>query len=271
MEKLDRLGWAAGIAFDCYGLRLGVRIDDPQLLPRIVELLPWGWRPADRLDVEHLFSFRFGRRDGRRYGRAFHLGYSDAERVVRSDDLKAALHAFENHLHLLVAEMSRTHVFVHAGAVAQKGRAVLLPGRSMWGKSTLVAALVDAGATFYSDEYALLDGDGSVHPYLARLKLRGEHDTPLRFDLGAGEPPPPVPVGLVVITRYAQEIRRWQPRRLTPGQGLLEMLAHTVPARRQPERVLDVLGAVVTEAEVLKGRRPDAREVAARILARLEA
>ena len=46
-----------------------------------------------------------------------------------------------------------------------------LPGHSFSGKSTLVAALVRAGAVYYSDEFAVLDPDGFVHPYAKALSL----------------------------------------------------------------------------------------------------
>jgi len=35
MDKLDRLGWAAGVAFQVCGLRIGVRITDPSLLDSV--------------------------------------------------------------------------------------------------------------------------------------------------------------------------------------------------------------------------------------------
>ena len=38
-----------------------------------------------------------------------------------------------------------------------RGRAIVIPGRTFSGKSTLVAELVRAGATYYSDEYAVED------------------------------------------------------------------------------------------------------------------
>ena len=54
---------------------------------------------------------------------------------------------------------------VHGGVVAHDGRAILLPGPTHAGKSTLVAELVRRGAPYFSDEYALIDADGRVHPY----------------------------------------------------------------------------------------------------------
>src|SRR5277367_3536052 len=42
---------------------------------------------------------------------------------------------------------------VHAGAVLWRGRALLLPGGTHAGKSSLVTELLRRGATYYSDEY----------------------------------------------------------------------------------------------------------------------
>ena len=67
-----------------------------------------------------------------------------------------------------VANYAPDRVFVHAGVVAWRGRALVLPGTSFAGKTTLVAELVRAGAIYYSDEYAVLDEQGRVHPYSAR-------------------------------------------------------------------------------------------------------
>ena len=38
MEKIDRLGWAAGISFVSYGLRIGIRVSSPEVLNRLPEL-----------------------------------------------------------------------------------------------------------------------------------------------------------------------------------------------------------------------------------------
>ena len=51
-------------------------------------------------------------------------------------------------------------VFVHAGVVSWHGIAILVPGRSAIGKSKVVSALVQRGATYYSDTFAVLKGCG---------------------------------------------------------------------------------------------------------------
>jgi hypothetical protein len=75
----------------------------------------------------------------------------------------------------------------------------------------------------------------------------------------------PLPVGLVLITRYVSGSRS-RPRPISAGRAVLELLANTLPARRRPERVLDTLTQVVSQAVVLRGPRGEAEETARQIL-----
>ncbi|MBI3977356.1 MAG: hypothetical protein HY331_04135 [Chloroflexi bacterium] len=270
MAKVDRLGWADGVAFTSYGVTVGVRVTDPAALPRFVELLPPGWAPASSPIVEFLFSAVVGGPSPANPGlRRYHLLYDGAARLARSLDLEDCLAAFEQSCHLLVAERTSEKVFVHAGVVGWKGQAIVMPGRSYVGKTTLVAALIRAGATFYSDEYAVLDEAGRVHPYPRPLSLRrATGERPERTPpaaLGATVGVEPLPVGLVLFGKHAPG-RVWRPRRLSPARGLLALLDNAVAARRQPARVLSALEAVVARAAVVQGVRGEATELAARLL-----
>lgn len=195
--------------------------------------------------------------------------YEDIERLARARDAEQVLDAFESALRLYVAEMARRRVFVHAGAVGWRGRAIVLPGRSRAGKTTLVAELVRAGAEYYSDEFAVLDERGRVHPFPKPLAVRDDESATQRNveveELGGVKGVRPLPVGLVVVSRF-REGARWRPRALSAGLGALELLDNTVSARREPERVLAALERVVGSATVLKGARGEARDVAQAIL-----
>ncbi len=98
----------------------------------------------------------------------------DDESVVRSSRLATVYDAFESNLRLLVAEFAPRRVFIHAGVVARNGAAIILPGKSFSGKTTLVKELIRAGAVYYSDEYAVLDSWGRVHPFLRPLEVRSD-------------------------------------------------------------------------------------------------
>src|SRR5438270_1934455 len=223
MEKIARLGWAAGFSFSAYGVRAGVRVSDAAVVARLFELLPPGWKISRAAAVERLYSLATGGACARPGVRRYILLYGDAERLARTLDLTEALDALESDLKLYVAEAARRRVFVHAGVVGWRGRAILIPGRSFTGKTTLVAELVRAGADYYSDEYAVLDDAGLVHPYARPLALRREGEPGAREKVSAGslggrEGTRPLKVCMVVFSRY-EPGARWRPRTLSPGRG----------------------------------------------------
>ena len=242
MKKIDRLGWADGISFTAYGVRVGIRVSNPTIMHRIPDLLPPSWKPARSRKVERLYSLVVGGTGSRPSVRRFNVLYADADRMSRTMDLEPALKLLETDLQLYVAEAAPRRIFVHAGVVRWRGRAILIPGRSLSGKSTLVNELIKAGATYYSDEYAVCDARGRVHPYPKPLALRKEGDVlpkPVRAGTMPGRPVvKPLPVGLVVLTSYRSGAR-WRPRRLSHGRAVIELLNHTIPARMEPGRALD--------------------------------
>jgi hypothetical protein len=274
MEKIDRLGWAAGVTFSTYGLRAGVRVSDPAVLERVLEVLPPGWEPACSPFVDYLYSLKVGGADARRGVRHFTLLYFGLQRLFRTMDPAEALDMLEGHLQWQVAVNAHNRVLIHAGTVSWQGRAIILPGYSRAGKSTLVTELLKRGATYYSDEYAVLDGQGRVHPYARRLALRQEEGrspslrrTPEDFGSAAGTEP--IPVGLVAVAKYRPR-DRWRPRRLTSGQAVWELLNCTLSAQKQPDAALNVLQRAVAGAECVKGFRGEAAETAELLLQRLE-
>jgi hypothetical protein len=270
MKKVDRLGWAAGMCFVAYGRRIGIRANTAEVLERLSDRLPCGWRPAASPVVDHVYSVVAGGNGPQAHIRRFHLVYAGAMQLARTLDLDEALDLLESDLHLHVAARARGKLFVHAGVVGWRDRAIVIPGRTLAGKTTLVAALVRAGATYYSDEYAVLDASGRVHPYPKPLSIRREgSQRPQRLPveaLGAAVGAKPLPVGLILLSRYRAGAR-WRPRRLSPGQAVLALLAETVPARRRPAAAIARLGQVATQAPALRGMRGEAEELAHTLLA----
>lgn len=254
-------------------MRVGVRVNRADALGLLAERLPHGWKPVGAQPVEKLYSVVVGDGEGRGGVRRLSLLYEDIARVARARGAEQVFDAFESSVRLHVAEMARRRVFVHAGAVGWRGRAVVVPGRSLAGKTTLVAELVRAGADYYSDEFAVLDARGRLHPFPKPLALReGDGARQQNFtveELGGAAGVRPLPVGLVVATRYVHGAR-WRPRRMSAGRGVLELLDNAVAARRHPERVLAALERAVARASVLKGARGEAREAAEAILSFLD-
>ena len=274
MEKIDRLVWAEGLSFISYGVRIGLRANKPGILDKFLPVLPPGWKPSSSSVVDRMYSVIAGGQGPRPNIRLLNIIYSGAFRMARTADLQAAIDAFESDLQLYVAEMSPRRVFVHAGVVGWRGQAVIIPGRSFSGKSTLTAELVKAGATYYSDEYAVLDEHGRVHHYARPIGIRehGELERATKYaveTLGGRPGSKPLPVKLVLVSKYKPGAK-WRPRQLSAGEGALALLANTVSARREPESALTALNHAVSQATVLKSNRGEARQVIDYIFEQLE-
>ena len=273
MQKVDRLGWAAGFSLKSYGVRIGIRSNDPRGLDLVWQHLPHQCEVVDASVVDRLYSIIVGGQGPRANVRRFNLLYADHVRLARSVDIEEVLERLESDLRLFVAEVARHRVFVHAGVVGWRGKAIVIPGRSYSGKSTMVSELVKAGAVYYSDEYAVFDSRGRVYPFPKPLEMRDSGEwKQTKFEVerfGGTTATKPIPVGLVMVTQYKAGAR-WKPRHLSAGQAVLALLANTVSARRQPEKALGTLQKAVTEAETLKGVRGEAGKIVSSILARIE-
>jgi len=175
LDRLNRLGWAAALTGVSHGVRIGIRANHPEVLDQLVERLPPAWKPLGSTSVDSLYSVIQGGLDGRWPGvRRFHLAYAGARRIARSFEFRDVLRELESDFHRCVAENARRWIFVHAGVVAWGGRAIVIPGATQSGKTSLVAALVRAGAVYLSDEYAVFDARGRVHPYPKPLSIRSD-------------------------------------------------------------------------------------------------
>ena len=254
------------ILLESFGVRLEVEVQDPGLMPQIERILPPGWRAVREFPEDgHLTVV----------SRAENL-YDvlvDGRPAVSSVSAPAAIQVLDAQLRARIAVTAPDHVFVHAGVVAVDGRAIVLPGRSFTGKTTLVAALVAEGATYYSDEYAVLGADGLVHPYAKPLSIRGEGDrygdqTPVEA-LGGQAGLGPARVRLVAHLTYRPGAE-WAPQTVTAGAGVLALLDNTLPARTRPAQVMAVTTRAVSEARILVGDRGEADVTARRLLAELD-
>jgi hypothetical protein len=200
-----------------------------------------------------------------------HRLYRDGRRLFTCGNRRELLERFGSMVSLHVAEASLKRTFVHAGVVGWGRSAILIPGRSFSGKTSLVAALVRAGATYYSDEFAVVDKRGMVHPYVRPLQVRenGSYRQTRRVveEIGGVAGKRPLPVGLVIVSRYKPGAR-WAPRQLSSGIGLLKILDNTVSARRSPAIALSTLKQLVSDAIIVKGVRGEVAQVVDWIAAR---
>jgi hypothetical protein len=270
----DCRAWAASAEARAFGVRFSLRVDDAALLSRLLERLPPGARVCTGTHAAGLRYSIVTSTDHENAGRPPSWGvYAGDELVANAATPSKVLEIFEGRVRFDVARLAARWTFVHAGVVEWNGRAILVPGSSYSGKSRLVEALVRAGAGYYSDEYAALDSRGRVHAFAKPLTLRRDNGMVDRIeaaDIGGIGSGTPIPVGVVVSTRYVPSAR-WRPREMPGGGTVLALLAHTLRAQVAPERVLRTLAEVAKTAVMLEGERGEAHETAGELLARLPA
>src|SRR5205085_11725511 len=131
---------------------------------------------------------------------------------------------------------------------------------SFSGKTTLVAELVRRGARYYSDEYAVIDRHGYVHPFAKPLSLRGDGERAPE-ELGGARGRRPLPVRAIVEAPY-REGATWRPPERSAAQGALVLLSNALPARDDPPRTMSAVRAAAWEAVVLAAPRGEASETA---------
>jgi hypothetical protein len=259
------------VVFEAFGVRISVQTPGDELAERIREAVKAAL-PAELTffsDGANRFSFEvIGLGDGDYSAR------NADDWIIQRGDLGRVLMYLSSHIRLTVAEHAPRHVFVHAGAVSWKGRGIIIPGSSYSGKSTLTSELVKRGAVYYSDEYAVLDETGFLHPFPKTLSMRGIIDDFQQVEIDVAEfggsvANGPIQAGAVVITRFREDAL-WKPRRLRSSLGILEMMKHTVPVRRSPARTLAALNRVAGNSLFLRSHRGDAGETAEAILDYLE-
>jgi hypothetical protein len=216
-----------------------------------------GFRPSPEAVI-----LKIARVDGR-----YHLTVNEMEagsETDRAELLMAVLKAIDE----TVIYRLQTLKAVHAGAVVFENRAILIPGSTHAGKSSMVAELLRRGAKLLSDEYALIDKEGMAHSYPRPLLLRDsrlQQSPVLPAELGAEFAREPVPVGWIMALEYGPE-SKWGVRKVSQSEALMILLRNTPhPMTKSPEMMESFLHAV-SSAKCFAGSRGDAVQGADQIL-----
>lgn len=151
------------------------------------------------------------------------------------------------------------HVFFHAGVVEIDGGAVIIPGHSFTGKSTLVRALIEAGCGYVSDEYAVVGADGLIHPYPRHLSMRtpgGERRHVAPEALGARVVSGALTPRAVVTMPRRPEL----PTRLRAGRSgpaAMALMNNCIVARVRPSEAMTAAAGLARVASYWRGHRDD--------------
>lgn len=237
-----------------------IAASDPELFAAVTALLP---PEATLLGPGHSANRFALLREDRHY-----RVISPWEGDRRCRDWELALAVLEGELHYHVAANAPGRISVHAGAVVHHGRVIVIPGASLSGKTTLVAALVRAGALYFSDEFAFLDEEGLVHPYPRPLSVKGGGVDDLKLPVervGGVKGTKPAPIGVLALTSYRPSAQ-WKPQLRSRGRGVVGLLTNAPSANDRPAQALAVVRRAVEPAIVLESERGEADAVAASLL-----
>jgi hypothetical protein len=249
------------LPFEMFGTELRVCTNTPELLERIELMLPLGWRSRPRSPKQVRLGLLAEDND------IYSVYRPDGMCIHDAPGREYALTMLDSQIQGHIALEAPDFTFIHAGVVADGHRALVMPGLSFSGKTTLVRAMVAAGAVYYSDE------TGRVHPYSKRLSIRrdgGGVDDYRVEELGGVAGLEPLPMGLMIATRYRPGAQ-WQPSELSAGAAALAMLEHAVPAQTRPEQTMRVLKKAAEGAVALQGERGEADALAEVLLESLRA
>lgn len=248
------------VRFSVYGGRIDVRTNDPDTAGWVRDHLPFGAGPG--ADGEPDVVLRVVREPGGGPGAERYRLTADGEPVVEIADRHRFLERLEQELHFAAAASARTRAFVHAGAVLVDGEVVLIPGRSGTGKTSLVAALIRAGAMYLSDEYAVIDRHGRVHPYPRPLRIRtsgGRVSRPVEWWDG-GVAQEPARASTILVTRFCPGAR-WRPEEIGRAEAMLELFSNAVTARTRSSVVLSALRKAVEGTGAYRGMRGESDQI----------
>ena len=197
------------------------------------------------------------RSEGQELVSSYFDGQPAARRSSPADSIEVTL----QELNLLATTRTSGAVLLHAGAVEFDGRVVVVTGESGRGKSTLTAALVQAGGGYLTDELVIIDPeDLNVRPYPKPLDL-----DPNSLEL-LGLPPDdgfvvakrhvsPTELGAISLGGRLAGVLILGPDPTTiaefdPAQGVTELLPNVFAATHDSPRSMEMLAKISTSVPI---------------------
>ena len=93
--------------------------------------------------------------------------------IYQSSDYRYILEYLEYTIYTLLVDRLRDYYLIHAGVVAHDDKAILLPGRSGGGKTTLIAGLLKNSFRYLTDEIGVIDPHTlEVYPFPKPLNMK---------------------------------------------------------------------------------------------------
>jgi len=265
VARLDSLGFTTGLAITIAGVSIGLQTNDATLLGRLPDYFPPGWRSCMSHEVDQLYSIFVPREPAGQRLRRYSLLYRDVSRLARTIGFGTDnFEVMEASMVRTVSRTSKDFLFVRGGVVGWEGQAIMVVGPPGSGRTTFIKELVGAGAQYYSDQFAVFDREGLVHPFPTPIYSSNGTDACRRICPTQYHGSTPLRLGRVLVTHY-EPGARWRPRPLTQGQAMLAIMEWSINADRWPMAVGSLCHAVL-RSSAFKGKRGEAASVVPELL-----
>jgi hypothetical protein len=254
------------LCLESLGVKIGVGANSSLNLEKLRKLipviLPIEWKEISRAEAEHWFFVVESKKAPKTYS-----VYKESDLLQSKNAFEETLNLMETQIRATIAEFAKDFVFLHAGVVSWNDKAIIIPGKSFSGKTTLVLELIKRDCHYLSDEYAVIDRNGFVHPFPKKLSVRGIIDNFKQVDFeveefGGKRQELCVPVGYFLLTGFKKDLSKLKIEETSAGEGVMAGVANSISVRQNPELVLEVLSSVAKEARVLRAERGEAGEFA---------
>ena len=260
-DWLSDIKWKGKFAFECCGVKLGVRTDENALEYKLEKILPSVSRPCSYSDVNDEVSLVVNQ--GIKNG--FYFNDELAMEIKEFDD--SLLEPLADKILVVLAQISLPEKFyLHAGGVVWNGFGILLPGASFAGKTTLTKELIKGGADYLSDDCVVLDNRGYLHPFPRDLAIRtdsGERIIRNAEYFGSRTAKKNVRLKLILFTGF-EENAEWKPQPISRGKAVLELMDNFYfrpSVGLMPGEILKSLVSLTSDMDMYEGKRNEADAV----------
>lgn len=247
MEKVDRLGWAVGLTLAPYGLKVGIRTNEPVGLERLREVAAGlSMDPIDQEEVHLLYSLKIAKPQskGRRH---YNLLYLNASQLARSLDLNEVLTTLTESLDQMLKIQAKDRLFVNGSVVSIQQRLIVLPKTGESDQDDLLLSLQALGASIVSPTNFAIGPDGSL------------------LGTNQNQPSP----ALVCFVDDTQQSPTASVRELSPGESSLYLLSASVNSRTDPALGLKSAAGLAQQVPSVSISESSSQVIADLILGRL--
>lgn len=223
----------------CHSQHFRVEGLDPQEFQQLVEKT--GFHGSSEAPSTPSGLFEFSRVDG------YYRLESEDKVVCSGQPLDLAIELVRSRIHRHINSIHPETTFLQADTVRwTNGRAILIVGPSISGKTTLAKALIRAGGELWSEHFAVLTNESTILPF-PRPDIASEG----------------IPVGAIIRAPFRPNAV-WEPKSMTAGESVLRMMEVVGDTGGMTPTTMPQLAKLAGQAELrLAGERGETDSVVA--------